>query len=112
LDAAPDVFGGALDGGLRQAHPGRLFQQIGGLLEAVADAAGQGGEALGGGGQCPLGDAGAVVEGGGAFAAAAAVIVGAGVADGPDDADDGALAVGVIGGGVVAVGAGHTGGFV
>ena len=49
------------------------------------------------------GDAGLVVEGAVPLAAAAAVVVGAAEVEGAEEADEGAVEVGVVGGSVVAV---------
>src|SRR5262249_58661535 len=89
-----------------------LVQQLGGLLEAVADGPGQRGELLGGGGEPPVGDAGLLVEGAEPLATAAAVVVGPPATDRAEQADEGAPAVLVVAGGVVAVRAGHAGGVV
>src|SRR5262249_13932778 len=101
------VLGGALGSRFGQADAGHLVQQVGPLLEAVRDGAGQGVDALQAGGQVVFAQADLLVEGEQALTAAPAVVVGAGVADGPDEAGGGVGAVAVEAGGVAALRAGH-----
>src|SRR6202007_2779483 len=95
-----------------QVDAAHLLEQIGAALEGVGDAAGQGGQPLDGGGEMAGGDARLLVEGGQALAAAAAVVVGAPILQRPEETDDEAVAVSVIAGGLLAVGAGYAGAFV
>ncbi len=111
LDAPPRVFRGPLDRRFRQANAGHLRQDVGTALEAL-DAAGQAGQALDGRGELPGGDAGALIGGTQALTAAAAVVVRAPVAEDAEQADEVAGSVGMIGGGLVTVGAGYAGPFV
>src|SRR5437868_10804154 len=88
---------------------GQFARQPGAALAALAGAAGQRGQPLGGRGEVARGDARLPVEGAQPPAAGAAVVVGAAVADRPQHADDGARAVAVVGGGAVAVRAAYAG---
>jgi hypothetical protein len=67
---------------------------------------------LGGRAEAPGGDAGGLVEGEEALAAAAAVVVGAATADQAAQADQGVFALVVEGGGLVAGRAGYSGALV
>ena len=108
-DALAHLFGGPFDGRFGQGHVGHLPEQMTGPLEAVADAAGQGGPLLGGGRQASCADAGLLVEGEESLAAAPAVIVGAAAGDLACQAEEAMAAVAVVSGGVVAVRAGQAG---
>jgi hypothetical protein len=92
---------------LRQADGGHLGEQFGASVEAVADGTGQGGQPFGGRREAAGGNAGGFIEGEEALAAAAAVVVGAAAADRPAQAGQGVFAVAVVGGGLLAAGAGY-----
>ncbi len=77
-----------------------------GFLEAVADAAGQRRQLFGGGRQAVGADAGLLVKGEKALATTPAVIVGACARDLAAEAEEAMAALALIGGGVVAEGAG------
>ena len=111
-------FPQALAGIFRRALHGRFaqvqatgFRQglVGGLREAVADLAQQADHPLGTGGQAMVVEAGLGVEGEQPQAAAAAVVVSPGAGDRAQEADGVEGTVAVEGGGLLTLGAGHTG---
>src|SRR5262249_29934970 len=107
--APTSVLGGALDGRFAQTQANRLGQDLGGLLEAVAEQAEQGDDALGARGQAVLGQAGLVIEGAKAQATAATAVVGAAEADGAQQARRLKGAVAVEGRCLLALRASHPG---
>ncbi len=111
-DALADIFAGTLDGRFGQSHTSHLVQELTGFVEAIADAAGQGRQLFGGRRQAACVDAGFLVEGEKALAAASAVIVGALAGDIAAQADEAMAALAMIRGGVVAMRAGYAGSLV
>src|SRR5262249_11416650 len=111
-EALAHVFGGPLAGGLGQTHTGHLLKELTGFVEAVADTASQSRQLFGGRRQAMLVDAGLLVKGAQALAAASAVIIGALTRNLAAQTEETLRAVAVISSGVVAVRAGYAGSLV
>src|SRR5262249_60832202 len=108
-EAFAPVCVGRLVGGFGQPLTGHLLKELTGFVEAAADTASQSRQLFGGRRQAMLVDAGLLVKGAQALAAASAVIIGALTRNLAAQTEETLRAVAVISSGVVAVRAGYAG---